>query len=55
MTADPTPWVHVSGVRATSPYAPGAPIGGYTFSPRPGYDDYDDRYVSTTAPGEDRP
>ena len=44
---DPLPWVHVSGVRTSDPHALDAPIGGYTFSPREGYSDYPDRFIST--------
>lgn len=44
---DPAPWRHVSGVRTTDPWAPGAPAGGYTYDPREGYADHADRYVST--------
>lgn len=44
---DPAPWVHVSGERAAHPHAPGAPMGGYKYSPREGYSDYPDRYIST--------
>jgi hypothetical protein len=46
-TADPAPWVHVSGQRVTSPGAKGVPQGGYTFLPRPGYSDYEGRFIST--------
>lgn len=44
---DPLPWVHTSGERAADPHAPGAPQGGYTYSPREGFSDYPDRYIST--------
>lgn len=44
---DPAPWVHVSGVRVSDPAGAGAPKGGYTYSPRAGYADYPDRYIST--------
>lgn len=44
---DPKPWVHTSGVRVADPRAEDSPIGGYTYRPRKGYDDYPDRYVST--------
>lgn len=44
---DPAPWRHVDGSRVAHPYADGAPAGGYTYAPRPGYSDYPDRYIST--------
>ncbi|WP_347956134.1 hypothetical protein [Gordonia aichiensis] len=44
---DPLPWVHVSGERTADPHAPGAPQGGYTYSPRGGFSDYPNRYIST--------
>lgn len=47
---DPTPWRHASGERVSDPSAPNAPIGGYTYLPRPGYSDYGDRYISTRSP-----
>lgn len=46
-TTDPTPWRHTSGVRVADILAEGAPIGGYTFDPRPGYSDHPLRYIST--------
>lgn len=44
---DPQPWRHVDGTRVADPYAKDAPMGGYTYDPRPGYSDYPDRYIST--------
>ncbi len=44
---DPAPWVHVDGTRVSDPRGEGSPMGGYTYLPREGYDDYPDRYVST--------
>lgn len=46
---DPAPWRHVDGVRVADPYADDAPAGGYTYLPRAGYFDHEDRYVSTRA------
>ena len=43
---DPQPWRHTSGERVSSPYAPDAPQGGYTFDPRFEYSDHEDRYKS---------
>lgn len=47
---DPLPWRHTSGLRATEPGGDGLPSGGYTYLPRPGYSDYEDRYISTRSP-----
>lgn len=47
---DPAPWRHVDGTRVGDGGQDGAPQGGYTYSPRMGYDDYPDRYVSTRWP-----
>lgn len=47
---DPTPWKHVDGERVSDPHAPNAPIGGYTYLPRPEYSDHEDRYISTRSP-----
>lgn len=49
---DPMPWRHVDGERVADIYASASPEGGYTFDPRPGFEDYPDRYISTDkAPG----
>ncbi len=45
--SDPAPWMHISGVRVADPRAEDSPMGGYTYRPREGYDDYADRYIST--------
>lgn len=47
---DPKPWKHVDGERVADPNASNAPIGGYTYLPRPGYSDHEDRYISTRSP-----
>lgn len=47
---DPKPWKHVDGERVSDPSAEGAPQGGYTYLPRRGYSDYEDRYISTRSP-----
>lgn len=47
---DPLPWRHTSGVRAAGPGGEGLPSGGYTYLPRPGYSDHEDRYISTRSP-----
>lgn len=47
---DPKPWKHVDGERVSNPNASNAPIGGFTYLPRPGYGDHKDRYISTRSP-----
>jgi hypothetical protein len=44
---DPTPWQHVVGDRVANPHAADAPDGGYTYLPRLGYADHQNRYIST--------
>ncbi|MBT2266414.1 hypothetical protein [Rhodococcus erythropolis] len=36
---DPLPWRHVDGDRVSDPAAEGAPVGGFTYDPRPGCSD----------------
>lgn len=47
---DPLPWKHTSGLRAAETGGEGLPPGGYTYLPRPGYSDHEDRYISTRSP-----
>ncbi|WP_122941030.1 hypothetical protein [Brachybacterium sp. EE-P12] len=47
---DPLPWRHTSGFRSAEPGGIDLPSGGYTYLPRPGYSDYEDRYISTRSP-----
>ena len=49
-TTDPLPWKHAGGERVSDSSAPNAPIGGYTYLPRPGYSDHENRYTSTRSP-----
>lgn len=45
---DPAAWMHnTSGARVAHPFDQDSPQGGYTYSPRPGYSDHEDRYLST--------
>lgn len=40
----------ISDALHRSAVAVNAPIGGYTYLPRPGYSDHGDRYISTRSP-----
>ncbi|WP_158078066.1 hypothetical protein [Rathayibacter sp. VKM Ac-2630] len=43
---DPAPWRNADGVRVADPWANASPSGGYTFDPREGYSDYEERWIS---------